>query len=145
MCLKLTRDSARLKRNLRRRKRPIIAYKLLNTDNTSQISPYQWEPGPNESSRASAVLVSGEILTREVHQGFHFFLEEPKGCPRPCQCRCPCLYPCQNRCRYRCTDTFPTNKVVKFRIEPTDIVAVGKWDSIDCLVATKATMIKEES
>jgi hypothetical protein len=143
MCLELTEDSARLKKNFRRRKGPIVAYKLLNLDNTSCIKNFLWKDGLNISSRKDTALTPKDILFNEVNEGFHFFFDIPKDCPYYDQCQCLNRYPCRYRhlCRCRCIRTDPVNKVAKFHIDPKDVVAVGEWGGRECLVATKARMI----
>ena len=142
----------------------IIVYKLLNPDNTSIFNDYKWlEDKENISDREETELTEDEIEDDEIHKGFHFFLDKPKICSyykkdeneNQCQYRCPSRNRCQNLylnpnpylykccCRYRCTSKDPTNKVVKFSINPKDIVVVGIWDNLPNIVATKATWIEK--
>jgi len=144
MCLTLTKDSARLKRNLRRRKRPITAWKLLDPNMESIHNDFTWKKGKNVSNRSTTNLDREEITGRRVSRGFHLFLKKPKGCPYPYPCRHRYRYPCRcpYRYQYRCPSENPANILIKCEIDPEDVVAVGKWEDMDCIVAVKATMIE---
>jgi len=145
MCLSLTKDSARLKRNLRRRKKPIIAYKIVNNNWTSGYHSFKWKVGINESNRADTKLTADEIKSCTVNKGFHLALDEPEKCryPHPYPCPYPCLCPCPYPCLCPCPCPYPYNKVLRCTIDPGDIVAVGKCESITSIVATKVIVIEE--
>ena len=132
MCLTLTKDSQRLTRNLRRRKGPIVAYKLINTDNTSFFNDYKWVAGVNISGRKINKLDIFERSDGKVNKGFHFFLEKPEECLRQHQCWCPC------QCHYQCPCRY--NKLLKISINPKDIISVGIWENKNCVAATKCTV-----
>lgn len=145
MCLKIQVDEEVLDKVGQPKKpkkpgKPITVYKILRPDKISQFRNFQWKEGLNESSRASAVLTKEELQNGEVNQGFHFFMQEPGQCPN----RHLCLYPCRYLYRYRCPciDKKAINIVAKFTVNLEDLVAVGTWEGIDSLVATKATMIE---
>jgi hypothetical protein len=163
MCLMLNEDSARLKRNLRRRKKPITVYKALfdfGEDGIfSEYKDFQWKEGLNTSNRDRTVLFTGERRRAQVSEGFHFFLNQEEAeeyCRYPYRCqylypyRYQYLYPyrclsrCPCRCRYPDEQKCPYFKVVKLTIQPKDMVAVGEFDNKQCVVATKATMLTEK-
>jgi hypothetical protein len=143
MCLKLTKDSARLKKNLRRRKKPIICYKVLREGMVPPFFPEvggKWYPGLNVSTRRAAKLSAEERKAQEIYEGFHLYLENPQITgPRPHRCPhlCPHLCPYPRPCPY----LYPCPIVVhRCTVEPEDIVAVGAWNGKTCIVATKATL-----
>jgi hypothetical protein len=145
MCLCLTKDSARLRKNYRRRKRPIIVYKCIfnfgNGNIYSEYNDYKWSKGLNVSDRKTTGTNSTERKTAQVNKGFHFFLDRKEAeeyCRYRCRCQCP--YPCRYQCPYRCQEDCPYFKVIELQVEPEDIVTVGKFSNKDCLVATKATL-----
>ena len=123
-------------------KKEIIVYKILNIDYTSQFEYYKWKEGLNISSRNSIEITEDEISNNEINNGFHFFLEKPKKCLYLCLYPCQYLYQCQYQNLYQCQ--YPLNKVVKFKVKIQDIIAIGKWEKVKSLVATKAIMIKDE-
>lgn len=122
MCFSLIKDSARLKKNLRRRKKPIVAYKVLKSNlRTPFRMGYKWNFGPNTSSREMTKLTLLEIKVRAVFEGFHFHKDIKQAIIQ----------------RNNLTN-FNNEKhsVYKVLIEPEDIVAVNKIE----IVATKATL-----
>ena len=94
-------------------------------------------------------LTEIELNRMRIDQGFHFFTDKPEKCPYLCQCLYK--YPCQHTNTYAdrylylylCQYTYPLNKLVEFTVESKDIVAIGTWNNIKSLVATKATLIEE--
>lgn len=130
---------------LKASKEPIIAYKLLTTTNNSLLQPYFWSYGLNLSSRNHNWISLFELKKSEVHKGFHFFLERPQKCPYAIKNRDQ-LFLCENRYKYECRLLYPSrnNILVKFEIEPNDIVVVGKGTlgTLD-IVSSKAKMLKE--
>lgn len=145
MCLTLTKDSARLKRNLRRRKKPVVCYKVLTGEHKSpfQGSGDKWEEGLQESNRSTTILSKVEHSRGKVYTGFHFYLKNPQTIG-PYPCPCPYQYPRQYPFPYPCQHPYPCPMVVcRCTVEPEDIVAVGEWDSKICIVATKVTKHEE--
>jgi len=141
MCLTITKESIEETKELKTNKKPIIAYKILQPNMMSQFKKFQWKLGENISNRPETKLHPSEITLSEVNEGFHFFTDKPKVCP------CPCRYPCQYLylypCPYQCSADNLVNKVFKVQIQPKDIIAIGTWNNINSLAATKCTIIKE--
>jgi len=80
-----------------------------------------------------------------IGKGFHFFADEPESCTISNN-NDFCRNSCSHRYEFQCTNENPINKVVKFEIDPKDIVAVGTWNYTtrkSSFVAIKATWIEE--
>ena len=120
MCLYLTSNSARLRKNYRRRKTPVIAYKIVYDSLCSPYRNFQWSTsGKVKSNRRSLKLTIQEKKQREVYKGFHFYMKKPEI-------------------------THEWRNVLTCEIQPKDIVAVGRWTGNNCLVATKCSVLKAE-
>jgi len=139
MCLEITEDSKRLTRNLRRRKKPIIAYKILSPDMESGYYSFQWTFGLNISDRRSIELLEDEIWHSKINKGFHLALEKPEKCPYQPQC----YYHCQYRCLYLYQCYYRHTKVFKCEIDPKDVVSAGEWLQIPSIIAIKVTLLEE--
>jgi len=142
MCLCLHDNWKEQRAEFRSRQLPAVVFKIVRPDMTSMYHPgYVWKEGENISNRESTDLTEEEIKTLYLEEGFHFLLEEPESCSQPYLCphryQCLCPYP------YRCVSKDPVNKLIKCEVAPKDVVAVGKWEHFDCLVAIEATMIGE--
>jgi len=147
MCLTITKDSKRLTRNLRRRRKPIVAYKILRLDMKSGFKGFWWKVGLNISNRESAKPTKEELETSEIDEGFHLALDKPEKCPHQCRylylCQCRHRYRYQYQCRYRCQCHHQRTKIFKCKIDPKDIVSAGVWEGIPSIVATKATLLEK--
>jgi hypothetical protein len=143
MCLKITKESIKETEELKAKGLPIIAYKILEPNMKSQWEGFQWKLGKNKSDRESAKLTKQELELMEINKGFHFFKDKPEACPDQCQyqdqCRYQDLYQCQ------CTSEEPRNKVFKVEIKPENLIALGTWEDLQSLAATKCKLIKEET
>lgn len=146
MCLVLDKnwkDQIR-KWKTRKRKKPIIVYKRLWKKEThvytqnakspqmwlktfveyySVYKNYKWEKGLNISDRGSTVIAQGEIIFGVINEGFHFYINKEDA----------------RYGYYR----FASEVVCKFEIDPEDIVAVGTWEGVRNIVATKAKFLGE--
>jgi len=141
MCLTLQSDWKARREEYRNKKEPIRVWKLLDPNMESLHRSFVWTLGENISSRPTADVGHVEDIERKIKEGFHFFLEKPGDCP----CQYPCRYPCQYLLvylyLYRCHLKNPVNILVKCEIDPEDVIAVGEWEDMDCIVATKATVV----
>jgi len=139
MCLSLNENSVRLKKNLRRRKKPIIAYKIVEPTLESQYTYFQWpESGEVKSNRSDTKLTTYEKSNGIVDKGFHFFVLQPEKCK-------DCSSLKDNFCDQRhnqCAQIYPTNRILKCEIQPKDIVTVGDWGKYNSLVATKCKVLE---
>lgn len=157
MCLKISKESIEKTEKLKAQGKPIIAYKILKPDMKSQFEGFQWQMGTYKSDRESTELTELETESLEVDRGFHFFTEKPKDCPYRCRdqslCRYLYLYRCPyqylnqrlylNQYLYLCLLDNPINKVYKVKIQPQDLVAIGIWDNLESIAATKCELIEE--
>lgn len=129
MCLHLQKDSARIKKNLRRRKGPLIVYKVLERKyNGTLVSPYpaglnhQWHNfREHRSTRSSTKLAYREIKTREIKKGFHFSRTRARA---------------SGAMSFIRATSFPSQEfiIVEMVIDPKDVVAANDFE----IVATKA-------
>jgi hypothetical protein len=136
MCLTLTEDSTRLRKNYRRRKKPIIVYKVLEKCEDDVYAPYRGDLYPKEgsiiSNRTSTNIQDEERHFGFVIMGFHFFLNKEDA-----------------RKDILDWDKIKPLKalrlvIYKAEVDPKDVVAVGEFErQLLTLVATKATMIGE--
>jgi len=149
MCLDLTKDSKRLTRNLKEKKEPVIAYKILDSDMTSGYKHFQWKVGLNISDRKLTRLTKEELEDSEISKGFHLALDKPEKCPHQCRSAPQSLYQCQYRDHYLCLSRYQyqcldqRTKIFKCKIDPKDIVSTGIWEGIPSLFATKVTLLGE--
>jgi len=145
MCLTITKESIEETKELKTNKKPIIAYKILQPNMMSQFKKFQWKLGENISNRESSLLTEQEIKEMHVNKGFHFFTDKPEVCHQ--LCLYPSPYPCSNLYLYprpyQCSADNLVNKVFKVQIQPKDIIAIGTWNNINSLAATKCTIIEE--
>jgi hypothetical protein len=145
MCLDITKESIRETEELKAKGLPIVAYKILWPDMESQWKEFQWKLGENKSDRESAELTEEELEFKEIHEGFHFFINKPEACEYQCQYQDP--YLCQNQylCQhqYRCTSEKPANKVFKVEIKPENLISLGTWNDFQSLAATECKIIEE--
>jgi len=135
MCLTITKDSERLTQNLKEKKEPITAYKVLSPDIKSGYFHFQWKVGLNISDRELTRLTKKELETSKINEGFHLALEKPE------ECQCPCQYLYRRQYLYQCR--YQYNKVFKCKIDPKDIVSAGIWEGIPSIVATKVILVEE--
>jgi hypothetical protein len=151
MCLEITEESIQETEELKAKGLPIVAYKILWPDMKSVYEGFQWKLGENKSDRESAELTEQELESKRIHKGFHFFKDKPKTCQYPNLYRCPYQYQyqCQYQCRYhyhyqyQCTSKKPINKVFKVEIKPENLIALGTWEDLQSLAATKCKLIEE--
>lgn len=155
MCLTLTENSARLKKNLRRRKGPIKAYKILKKNIHAEFcSLFQGTPWYKDliiKDFRSSQLTPDEIFHRKVDYGYHFFLnkEDIKIChqayKRTITYYCPIINgdPEDSYCECSIYRNVPNNFMGEFEIDPKDIIAVGRYQNKkeDNIVAITAKFI----
>ena len=134
MCLDLNESSAKDKRNFRRRKNPIKAYKILEIEDNLCLSPYQntvflEKMTSNREEENPCKLTNKEIKDREVHKGLHFYMN---------------IEDAQNKKDKLNLVDFIRNYycVYEVEIQPKDVVAVGTFDSKLSIVANKTKIIK---
>jgi hypothetical protein len=151
MCLEITKESIKETEELKAKGLPIVAYKILWPDMESMYKRFQWELGENKSDRESAELTEEELEFKEIHEGFHFFKNKPEICPNECwsqylchyRYRCPYRYQYPYQYRYQCLVKESANKVFKVEIKPENLIALGTWEDLQSLAATKCKLIEE--
>ena len=145
MCLNITKESLEETKALKAKHKPIVAYKILKPNMQSMFKDFPWQSGENISDRESSKLFVEEKELLEINQGFHFFTDKPEICQSRnlCRCRYPCRCPC--RYLYLCLLEEPVNKVFKVEILPEDLIAIGTWENLNSLAATKCKILEEIS
>lgn len=131
MCLSLVVGlSAKQRKNLRRRKTPIIAYKRLRRNNRGLFSPYRhvrwYILEEMVSDRTSVSITKEEHLFQEIHRGLHFDMNKDVA-----------VFNAQR-------NSFPFNEeeVWEAQIQPRDIVASGYFGPDRSIVSTKARLVR---
>lgn len=152
MCMDLTEKSAELLKKAQETSKPITAYKIILSHGQSPIYAYhRWQPGQNESDRSRVTLTDLEVANNEVHKGFHLLLEKPWKCRRKiCEGHnfLSCPYSIVRKCLWiRDVKTYrpQASYALECLVNPQDIVAFGKYNDIEAVVATKVNVLKKEA
>lgn len=119
MCL--TNYSSEETRKLRRRKTPIICWKVVSLCSESLYRIHTYKSGINYSGRSTRKRPKEEIRAREVYTGFHVFKTK---------------YAAQKEATYW-EDNFRSVKIIKCVGQPSDLVGVGKFQRFVSMVFTK--------
>ena len=141
MCLVLDKNSVRDKRNFRRRKTPIKAYKILRIKGNKRCSPYRESEFLNEmiSDREGedpTKLTCNESFFGKVYKGLHFFLNLEQAKKEAGRLMAPQPFN-NNKISHMC--------VYEVEIQPKDVIAVARWGIVEkerCVVAHKSRIIK---
>ena len=137
MCLTLCDGWLKKTKRYKNKKKPIKAYKVLMSDKCGAIQYFQWKMGWNQSSRLSTVVSLSERSSKQIGNGFHFFLS------------------------IKAARKFANgnNNIWECEILPAHVVATGGFayyhslsnmlgnsnpqDGGNCLVATKAKLVRK--
>jgi hypothetical protein len=125
--MSLDEDWAKLREKYRRKRKPIVAYKVLTHLKRSPYATHQWRWGANRSNRTTVRVEDREAATLSINKGFHFFLG---------------IRAARVESQYT-PDWFPPDKVFKCEIQPSEVVAVGRFSGEKCIVARRAKLIEE--
>lgn len=140
MCLKINPNSQTKTKALRRKRKPILAYKVVKPGLYSEFNRHRWLDGPNISSRQDRKLTMKEIRSHDISIGFHFFSHSHDAIfyIKTSECFDAKMQGWRNKLDYR---------IVECLLEPKDIVATGLWlyslyhPPVESVVATEAIAI----
>lgn len=120
MCLVLAEDWKARTKELKQQDEPITAYKVVRDSLLSIYELYRWHLGLNKSGRWFPWVTPLERCTGMVNSGFHFYTNIQDAA----------------------SDAYGDKIILKCKLDPKHIVAVGHWGLEPSLVATKATVIE---
>jgi len=116
------------KRRISSYKRPFKAWKVVSGSNHGIFFSHTFKLGLNKSDRKEKELDWDEKHYQEIHHGFHVFLRKQDAL----------------KSLDRLAPHLDQKKLIEVWIHPRDVVGVGVFMMVPCLVASKLTIRKQE-